>query len=127
MRWPVWGPAKTDTGSLSFFRLHTALRKRDLALEACKEPPQPFSHCPLSVEKTAFLFSFLSLKMNSTINTIPYNSFSTDPSEKDRKRERWPKLCVFNQSVLPRSGNVDICGHLSRSILYFYSAVFACL
>lgn len=71
------------------FTLHTALRKRDPALEACKEPPQPFSHCPLSLEKTAFSFSFLSLKMNS-----PINPSSTDHSEKERKRERRLELCV---------------------------------
>lgn len=78
--------------SLSFC-LHTALRKRDPALEACKEPPQPFSQRPISLEKTAFSFSFLSLIMNSSINPS-----STDHSEKERKRERWLELCICEVS-----------------------------
>lgn len=101
LRCSVWGPVKPESLSLSLFSfcLHTALRKRDPALEACKEPPQPFSHCPLSLEKTAFSFSFLSLKMNS-----PINPSSTDHSEKERKRERRLELCVcevfFSSSFL---------------------------
>lgn len=104
-----------------FLSVFTRLSEERFSPPCLQEPPHPFSHCPLSVEKTAFPFSFLFLKMNS-----PTNPSSTYPSEKkENDRDGLNSVCV---DFFYRYTSVRKRCHLRQSILSFlYSAVSVCL